>query len=365
MLGVFLDIKKAFDSLDRNILLEKLRYYGISGKEWDWFNSYLCNRRQTTMYNGSSSNMKRVDFGVPQGGSISPVLFLLYVNDMPNCSSICKSLLYADDTSLYLSSQNIDELFNLGNQSLAQYKMWFDANKLTLNAGKTNFIIFHRKQRRLPSTLPKLSIGNSDISKVNQVRFLGVIMDPNLSWNCHVSSQARKLAKYVPILYRTRKYCTNRALKLIYNTLIYSNLIYCNSVWGSCKSSAMKPLKSFQKKIMRAMAGVNNYYSSAELFKRYALLNMTQINMYMTAIFVFKSIQGPDERNIFRRVENIRTTRSVANDLLHVPQIRNVHSEQSITYRGPNVWNGIDLRIRNMSYDNFKMNYKAALLVNV
>ena len=116
---------------------------------------------------------------------------------------------------------------------------------------------------------------------------------------------------------------------------------------------------------MRAMAGVNNYYSSAELFKRYALLNMNQINMYMTAIFVFKSIQGSDERNIFRRVENIRTTRSVANDLLHVPQIRNVHSEQSITYRGPNVWIGIDLCIRNMSYDNFKMNYKAALLANV
>ena len=103
VLGVFLDVKKAFDSLDRNILLEKLRYYGISGKEWDWFNSYLCNRRQTTVYNGSSSNMQRVDFGVPQGGSISPVLFLLYVNDMPNCSSTCKSLLYVDDTSLYLS----------------------------------------------------------------------------------------------------------------------------------------------------------------------------------------------------------------------------------------------------------------------
>ena len=84
----------------------------------------------------------------------------------------------------------------------------------------------------------------------------------------------------------------------------------------------------------------------------------------MTAIFVFKSVQGSNERNIFRRVENIRTTRSVANDLLHVPQIRNVHSEQWISYRGPNVWNGIDIRIRNMSYDNFKMNYKIVLLAN-
>ena len=362
VLGVFLDVKKAFDSLDRNILLKKLSYYGISGKEWDWFHSYLSNRRQITVYDGCSSNMKRVDFGVPQGGSISPVLFLLYVNDMPNTSLNCESLLYADDTSLYFDSQNIDELFNLGNRSLTQYKIWFDANKLTLNAGKTNFIIFHRKQRHLPTTLSKLSIGSSVISEVKQIRFLGVIMDSNLSWNYHISSQARKLAKYVPIMYRARKFCTYRALKLIYNTLVYSNLIYCNSVWGFCKSSAMKPLKSFQKKILRAMA--NNSYPSDELFNRLELLNMNEINKYMIGIFVFKSLQGSVERNIFRRVENIRTTRSMANDLLFVPQITNVHSEQSINYRGPIVWNEIDLSTRNMSYDNFKMSYKSALMAD-
>ena len=139
---------------------------------------------------------------------------------MINRSYFARCVLYADDTNLYLSSSSISNRFATANEALTEYKGWFDANKLTLNAGKTQYMVFHRKQRTLPATLAK---------------FLGVIIDSNLSWNLHISNLSRKLAKYSPILYRIRKHCMNKPLKLIYSCLIYSNLIYCISVWGHCK----------------------------------------------------------------------------------------------------------------------------------
>ena len=167
--GIFLDIKKAFDSLDRNILLQKLKYYGIAGIEWRWFQSYLSDRRQLTMYNNCPSDIKRVDFGVPQGGIVSPLLFLVYINDIVNCSNLAECVLYADDTNLYMSSSSISDLFTTANVALAEYKGWFNANKLTLNAGKTQYMVFHRKQRTLPATLDKIYLNGVEVSHLEFV----------------------------------------------------------------------------------------------------------------------------------------------------------------------------------------------------
>ena len=173
-IGIFLDVKKACDSLERNILLEKLKYYGISGNEWNWFRSYLSNRRQLTVYENFNSDLKNVNFGVPQGGIISPILFLIYVNDIVNCCKESNCVLYADDTSIYTSSPNINELFEKANQSLAKFKCWFDSNKLTLNAKKTHYVLFHRKQRKVPINDCKLYVSSIEVKKVVDTKFLGV-----------------------------------------------------------------------------------------------------------------------------------------------------------------------------------------------
>ena len=317
-IGIFLDIKKAFDSLDRSILLNKLRYYGICDNELKWFETYLANRKQFVTYNNCSSETRRVDFGVPQGGVVSPLLFLVYINDIVNCSNLIGCVLYADDTNLYLSSNKIDDLYLRANHALSNFKNWFDSNKLSLNADKTKYMIFHRKQRQLPSCIHKLYLDNLEVEKVNYAKFLGVVLDPHLSWNCHIANLSRKLSKYVPILYRIRNLCTPRSLKLIYNCLIYSNLIYCNSVWGYCKSVALNPLIVIHKKIVRALAGVGYNHHTTEIFNDLSFLNIRKINEYMVGIFTYKCLANEEFSTWFDyRTTNYVTRASEANPLTH------------------------------------------------
>ena len=361
VLGVFLDVKKAFDSLDREILLEKLKFYGIGGNSWKWFESYLTNRKQLTSYQNFLSDTAPVNFGVPQGGIVSGLLFLIYVNDVVNSSSSTNSILYADDTSLYFNSPNINVLFDKANQSLVNYKKWFDSNKLTLNTSKTQYIIFHRKQRRIPENDNQIFLGTDLVTEKKYVKFLGVVVDCNLSWNYHIGNLNRKLAKYVPIFYRIRNFCTSKALKIMYNGLVYSNLIYCNSIWGYCTDTALNPLTVLHKKVIRAMAGVNRLHSTKELFSRFSLLSLPEINVYMVGIFMYKCVK--DGRNDwFEEAELLVSTRSASQNLIVIPRISNKHSEQCISYRGPKIWNDICLSTRNKSYDCFKKTFKTSLL---
>ena len=139
-------------------------------------------------------------------------------------------------------------------------------------------MIFHRKQKYVPTINHSLSLNEIELKRTFSIRFLGVILDPNLAWDDHIKNLTRKIAKYVPILYRIRNLCTRKSLMLIYNCLVYANLIYCNSVWGFCKSSALYPLVIKQKKIVRAIAGVGRLHHTDSIFDDFRLLKMESIN---------------------------------------------------------------------------------------
>lgn len=272
--------------------------------------------------------------------------------------------MYADDTSLFSSSEDLDELYSKANSYLVKYKEWFDSNKLTLNAKKSQLIIFHRKQRKLRTTENNITIGSEVVEKVDYTKFLGLLIDKNLSWDRHILNLSRKLSKYVPIIYRIRKICNLKSLKLLYNCLIYSNLIYCNSVWGHCKSVALNPLLITHKKIIRALAGVGSLHPTEELFRELSLLNLRSINEYMVGIFIYKATQNDEYSTWFLTRNSERVTRSAEQEHLLVPSIRNEHSRQCILYRGPVIWNNINLEIRKKSYDHFKINYKIGVIAS-
>ena len=363
VMGIFLDLKKAFDSLDRKILLEKLKWYGILNKEWEWFASYLCNRKQFTEYKDFTSALKCVEFGVPQGGVISPLLFLIFINDIVHCCFEARFILYADDTNVYLSSKNIDRIFLLANEALRQCEAWFKANKLTLNASKSQYLIFHRKQKTVPLFSHKLYSNNVELNRVYNTKFLGVILDANLTWDLHISNVARKLAKYAPLIRKLRNLLTHKALLLIYNCLVYSNMIYLNSVWGYCSQSASNPLIITQKKIVRAIAGARRNSHTQALYSHYRLLNFKSINKYMVAIFVYKCLESADFNNWFIHRQSGYITRDLVQQSLFVPQIRNVHTEQCIDYRGPIIWNSVPFTMYEEPYNTFKFMYKSFLLM--
>ena len=181
MLGVFIDLSKAFDTVNHEILLAKLNHYGIKGRTHNWIKNYLKGRKQFVI--SKNSGLIKVICGVPQGSILGPLLFLIYINDMFKASKSLSIIMFADDTNFFLSHKNVKEMFKLMNIELEKINVWFKANKLSLNADKTKFTLFHKSSQseNLPLKLPDLTMNNTIIERKESLKFLGVLIDETLS----------------------------------------------------------------------------------------------------------------------------------------------------------------------------------------
>ena len=222
VVGVFLDLKKAFDTVNYEILLTKLESYGIRGMPLTWLTSYLTNRNQYVQIMDCKSKLEQVKCGVPQGSILGPLLFILYVNDMCKVSRLLKAVVFADDTNLLCCGDDLEQLLDTVGIEMKKLQSWFDTNKLTLNLSKTKYIIFGN---RPTNTDKNLTINNIEIERVNEIKFLGVIIDNKLSWKPHIMYIKSKMSKSLAVLYKVKDFFY-KSVFIIYLVLLLHTPIH-------------------------------------------------------------------------------------------------------------------------------------------
>ena len=222
VIGCFLDLKKAFDTVNHSILISKLYKYGIRGNSLQWFKSYLANRQQFVQIHTSKSNTETVTCGVPQGSILGPLLFILYINDLSNVSDVLLPILFADDTSVYIEAENESLVISILNEELEKINTWLKANKLTLNLDKSHYMVFHRGKRKIDFDTP--SLNHISLKRVKFTKFLGVIIDDQLKWSNHILYIKNKIAKGFGIILRARKFFNRKTLQNLYHSFIFPYL---------------------------------------------------------------------------------------------------------------------------------------------
>ena len=274
---IFLDLSKAFDTVDHHILLCKLKnYFGIQGKSLNLIKSYLTNRRQYTKISNNFSDELEINCGVPQGSCLGPLLFLLYINDLPLASQM-NTTLYADDTYLMMSDLNLTSLQNRINIELKNIDFWLRKNKLSLNFSKSTFLLIHKQPSRTIKSTFEIKINDIMLTRSPIVKYLGLFIDQNLNWIPHVKSLSFHLARYTGLFYKLKLYTNMDTMKLLYHSLINSKLQYGIIVWGATFKTYLSEVNVRINRVIRALSSSNLYTPMSSLYKKLNLLKLEDL----------------------------------------------------------------------------------------
>ena len=344
--GLYVDLKKAFDTVDHSILLAKLDNYGIRGVVLKWFRSYLSDRSQYTLTNNTQSDTLYIRCGVPQGSVLGPLLFLIYINDIRAATDVGTIMLFADDANMYLANKNLPELFQELKKGIGDLSKWFHNNKLSLSLEKTQYTIFHSKRKHIPDIYNSIQLNNTSIHKVQKVKYLGMTIDENLSWEEHVRNLKSSLTKLASSFKIIKHYIPRNCKMNMYYAYAYSKIQYGIEVYGGGGRGTIKQIQILQNRVLKILFNKDWLTPTKELHKELKVLLVSDIHRLQISKFVYKFFHNtlpPPFADYYKLNSNTHEHHTRTNNHIHIDRM---HSPNTVKVAGAKIYNDIPECIR-------------------
>ena len=362
-ISIFLDLSKAFDVIDHSILETKLEHYGFRGKFLEFLLSFIKDRQYFVHVNGINSDCRTVNIGVPQGSTLGPLLFLLYINDMISCSLKLFFSQFADDSTITYSSSSYEDAKKTIENEFKLVLEWLAANKLIININKTHFMVYTNKSR--PQSIP-ITVNNHTINETSETKFLGVMFDNKLTWNAHIKYISQKIGKSVALLKMLKFTFPTTVLKSLYYSLVYPYFNYCNTIWGGAACSQLTPLILLQKKCVRIISKVGYLDHTNALFNDLKILKLEDIYKVSCTKFIYQCYNNFHYANFKDQLQpnsNYHSYETRSRSLIRKPLQRLHQFKNSYLNKGIEIWNSLPPVIKSSkTFGLLKFKYKAHLL---
>jgi hypothetical protein len=348
--GLFLDLSKAFDTVDHTLLMNSCYKAGIRGPTHDLLRSYLNGRSQAVSANKILGSFKELKAGVPQGSVLGPTLFLLFFNDINLVRLHGRLNIYCDDSALFYSSSNDAQNCQLMNEDLEQLHNYFKFKKLVLNQNKTKIIHFHSHSKSLNNSV-QVTYMDTPIEQVERFDYLGISFDSHLTWKYQCEDICKKIRPAASILFRLKRYLPTHALKQIYFSFVHNHLSYMSSIWGQAAAVHLKPIQVLQNRCLKTVYSLDRLTPSVDLYNHHAkgILPIKGLHLLSTLKFIRQVKNNEIYHTITFPYRSV--TRNLRDNSLYldsrIPQ--NSFGSRQLTIYGPWCFNKLNATTRSVS----------------